>query len=320
MDLVSGVLRRSPAATVASLCLMTAMLYAPTIGYGFAYEDLNDPSAFFTPWQLGWTRGHPFRSLTRMTDTLCLWAGGTAPWPYHALGVLLHLVNGVLLAALAGPVAAAFVLWHPLSVETVTYVSARPDMLATTMVLLAMLAASRGWWPVALCAVGAAGLCKESAIVAWALVPLAAWWHEWPMPRGAVRVWLVAAAFGVGLAWSRVCLSCPATSTMGWPLTVSLAQSSEQIMAVTRYAAWTVVPVGLSVLHTWPSVPVATAGVIVAGWIALAYLWPRLRFALVWTAIALAPRLLVPFGDGLHDHHWSLPLVGIALAFKDRRC
>ena len=286
---------------------VTAALYAPSIGYGFVYEDLNDPATSFQPWSWELTRQMPLRSLTQWLHTFCLWIGAGAAWPYHAAGVALHLLNVTLLALLAGPLAAAVFAWHPLNVESVAYVSSRPDVLAVSFVLLALLAERRGWWVLAALACGAATLSKESAVVAWALVPFAAWWTGRSFPRW----WVDIVALPVGLIAGRMCWNCGAMEH--WPLRLSLDGTMQTLGTVSTYGAWTLAPVGLSILHDWTWLtPAASVGLVaVAG--SLVFI-ARAWFAAAWVLLALAPRVLVAYGDGLHDHHWYLPMVGICLA------
>lgn len=288
---------------------VTALLYAPSIGYGFVYEDLNDPATSFQPWTWAHTLVSPLRSLTRWLDTLCLWAGGGAPWAYHAAGVALHLLNVALLAPLAGPFAAALFAVHPLNVETVAYVSARADLLAVTFVLLALVAVRRRWWALAALACTAATVSKESAIVAWLLVPLFAWREGVRAPRWWADIVIAPAMMALG----RTCWNCGATGA--WPIRFSLHDSLQTFTVVVRYLGWTLWPVGLSILHdwSWVTLPVSLWAVAVS---AVAVVTLRAWFVAVWVLLALAPRLLVAYGDGLHDHHWYLPMVGITLALE----
>lgn len=287
---------------------VTAALTLPTLGYGFVYEDLNDLETFQRPWTWAQTAAMPLRSLTSWTYTLSMWAGAGAPWAYHAGNVSVHLLNVLLLAALGGVWAAALFAVHPLNVETVAYVSARPDALAVTGVLLALLAARRGWWVLAALSCGLATLSKESALVAWGLVPFVAWWEGRRFPRWWVDVLLVP----VALVLVRVCWTCGASAA--WPLTFSLDATMQTAGVIVRYLAWTAVPVGLALTHDWAWLtPAAAVGLVATAGALVAV--SRQWFAAAWVLLALAPRLLIPYGDGLHDHHWYLPMVGISLAF-----
>lgn len=303
-----------PVVSVGLVLGVTVMIYAPALSHQFVYEDLNDPTTFLQPWSWGLTTRLPFRSMTSWTNTFSLWVGSGAAWPYHAMGIVLHLWNVLLMALLAGPLAAAVFAWHPLQVETVAYVSARADLLAATCVVLALWCARRGWWIAALVGCAAATLSKESAIVAWVLVPFAAWWFRWRVPA-----WVPAALFAAMFltAWAVLSRLCWACDDLGrWPVSLSIGHTVHAAAVIVRYAAWTALPVGLSILHDWSwlTVPAAVGLVSTAAMATWMLRATPVLFAVLWIALALAPRLLVPYGDGLHDHHWYLPMIGICLA------
>lgn len=286
---------------------MTALVYAPTLAHGFVYEDLNADAGMLRPWSIAQTLAFPFRSLTYWLQTLCLQIGGSAAWPYHAASLALHLVNVALLASLAGVLAAAVFALHPLLVETVAYVSAQPDLLVGTCVLLALVAARRGWWAAVALACLGVSLSKESGLVAWLLVPLVARWRRWPLPH---PVWGVLALLPASWIIARTCWSCARADA--WSLHGSVPDTLRTLSAIGRYVAWTAWPVGLSIVAAPTS---AGWGVLVAVAAAVGlWRWSVLRFPALWIGLALAPRLLVPYGDGLHDHHWAVPIIGICLA------
>jgi hypothetical protein len=148
------------------LILVTAVLYAPVLGFDYVYEDLNDPETFLRVGAFSEVVTDalvkPFRSLTAASFWLshALWPG---PAGDHAANLLIHVVNTGLLALVAVAVlpargalmAAGLFALHPVQVESVTYVSARPDLLAMTGVLIGLVGVTRreaGW-----CSSGACG-------------------------------------------------------------------------------------------------------------------------------------------------------------------
>jgi len=294
-------------------------LYLPTLGYGFIYEDLNDVGLSFQEPNLtqAWAAAveRPARSLTGLSFALNQWlVGAMNPAGFHAGNVLLHLLNGWLVYLVSRRVlsatGAAFALgvfWlHPVQVEAVAYVSARADLVSACCVLLALLCTARGWGVAAMvaCALAVGG--KESAVVAWALVPLWAFWigQTWP-------VWM-------RIAWA----SSVVVPVMGLlyvhPIALDMTYTLTQLAALWRFFAWMVVPVGLAFDPDWrwitPGVTILSAGawgaVLTCAWLSRRSAW---AFAVVFVVIAVSPRLLVPVLEGPHLHHFYLPMFAISL-------
>lgn len=305
------------AAYTAALLSVTTVLLAPVIGYGFVYEDRRDAHLTLDASRLSeQIRLQPFRAITSLSRVLDMTMFGIQPWAFHLGSLLWHLVNVALVFALAvhvlpfwGALAAAGIFaWHPLQVEAVAYVSARSDLLATTGVLLALLAASAGSSAGALVGVAIACLSKEAAIMAWGLVPLWAWWTRAPLrwvrwsllslSGGALAVWWL---------WDRI---------GGLQVTLDSVLAGHQLATIWRLAALLVVPWGFTIDHDWqslawlgPSALILSLGL--TAWCLTEGLWSRswLALAWLWTLGALLPRLFVPLYEGLHEHHMMMPMV-----------
>lgn len=289
---------------------LTGLLYARTLGYAFVYEDLNDPTSMFgrpiDTWP-GWNR-----LLTSASLTLSRLISDVQPWGWHLVSVAAHLVNGALLWCLIGGrwaavLALGLFLLHPLQVESVAYVSSRPDLLLGTCLLCGLLAVERGRWGLLALAAGAAVLAKESGIVAIPLCVLWAWWRD--------RVTTVR------LAWAGVIFG-PIVTVIALRfvdvLALDPAYTSTEVTKAVSLGARVLVPVGLTIDHDWGWITPAVAAfcwLMVAVWGCYALIELRSRFALVfaWCAIALAPRLVTPLLEGLHEHHLYVPLLGLAL-------
>lgn len=304
----------------ALLLLITLAVYAPTLRHGFVYEDGRDAHLTLDPARYGLSElmQMPYRSTAKLSKALDIALFGIQPWGFHLGSMLWHGLNVVLLFAVAwlilppwGAVLAAGVFaLHPIQVEAVAYVSARPDLVTTTGVLLALLSASLGSFTGAVCGVLFACLSKETSIVAWGLVPL---WAAWTSAAFPVKrwIWCVAGCGAVGLFFLRFYFGA---------LTVSPTLAGAQLAAIWRLLALVPVPYGFTVDHDWAAVaglgPLALVGSLgLTAW-AVTEGWTRrswLAFAWLWTLLALAPRLFVSLQEGLHEHHMMIPLIGWCL-------
>ena len=158
---------------------------------------LNDPRLAVADWQrvrdifahhYWWPslESHLYRPLTTLTYwfNYSVLGNGGNPFGYHAVNLLLHwinatfvfaLVRGITRRQLASLAAAAVFAVHPLTVESVTNIIGRADLLAALSVLAGLwcyrqvLAAERGRRAVWLAGLGVSYLagvfCKESAVV-----------------------------------------------------------------------------------------------------------------------------------------------------------
>ena len=296
------------------LLVVTAVVYLPSLGYGFVYEDLRSMTDTLT-WS-GWSARalfvyeHPLRSLTVVSRDVNIAVFGIQPWSLHLGNVLIHLANVWLVWRVASQVglgqaawwAAALFALHPMQVEAVTYVSARSDLLSVTGVLLALWATSVGSVAGAVAGVALAVLGKETAVVAFALVPL---WAFTTRAKFPLAVWLVVGVILVPLVWVATKMT-PA---------FSLDDAQESLVAAWRLFSLWVVPVGFSIEHDW-RVWAWTAPLFMVPTVVLT-LWAVTRrswgaFAWLWTVLALSPRVL-PLYEGLHERHMYLVSIGWCL-------
>lgn len=309
-----------PALRTALLLIVTALVYAPTLTYGFVYEDFNDLPLLLEPLTPLLATHNPARRLTQLSYAVSAWLTPNDPLGYHAVNVGLHLLNVSLVLALAravfapGPalLAAAVFALHPIQVEAVAYVSARADLLATTGVLLALLATSRGLLPGVVAGLAVACLAKETAIVAWALVPL---WAAWTRVAFPFRWWL-AAAFLVPVG-----LMAYGPQIYRLVPVVDLPSLARTAAAVWRLIALVIVPVGFTVDHDWSGIATWITVVALVALVGLAVWattigWARrnwIAFASIWTLVALSPRFVIPLVEGLHEHHFLMPSIAWCL-------
>ncbi len=184
---------RSRLVANANLVMLSLSVYAPTLGYGFVWDDhvlivqnstIRDWSNlprifaadFFQVSRSLEARGYhrPLVTLSYMVDHT-LW--GLRPFGYHLTNVLLH-VTVVVLVYLVGLrllrdgvaplLASALFAVHPIHTESVAWIAGRTDVIATAFVLLSLLLyverrPRRSWG--ALVAFAAALLAKEVALL-----------------------------------------------------------------------------------------------------------------------------------------------------------
>ena len=171
---------RLPASHLSYIAALALACYANTLGNGFVFDDsaylasdavrsLALGELFGTSWMgLAW-----YRPLTLLSLGLDFQLFGEAPWGYHLTNVLLHAVNSLLLYALARDLlgegraalwAALLYASHPLQTEVVAWVSARGDLLASSLSLSAFIA-HRQRRALAYLLYAGACLSKETAMV-----------------------------------------------------------------------------------------------------------------------------------------------------------
>lgn len=308
----------TPGRAALLLLIVTAWLYAPTLGYGFVYEDGHDLDAVTRPLSASlpiWA-WKPARSLTQVSMRLTYDVFGLWPGAYHAGNLALHLLNGGVFYGLAASclgswaavIAVGVFLLHPVQVEAVAYVSNRPDLLATTALLLGWRAViAERWWLVGLMGL-VAFLAKETAIVVLPLLALVAYW------RGArVPSWAVLACVPVTVALGAFLL-------LSYPLAFDLRNALTQLTAFAWLLSRIVVPVGLTIDPDWnwitPMWMSAAAGA--SAWLlVLAVRHRQACGALLVGAsvLVILPRMGVSLVEGLHFHHLYLlmPVVCLCL-------
>ncbi|MCU0255527.1 MAG: DUF1736 domain-containing protein [Vicinamibacterales bacterium] len=257
--------------------------------------------------------------LYRPLTTLSYWfnysvlGGGPDPTGYHAMNLLLHwlntvlaflLVRGVTGRAWAALVAAAVLASHPLTVESVTNVVGRADLLAG-LSILGGLCLYRGFlgaagrrrlpWLVALGATYAAGVfSKESAVVLPALMLL----HDLLFPPAPCPTRTAASRH---------------TAARAWPAYVSVLPG----LALLVCARWTLFNAAPPLVQFGGDNPIVNApfwtglmtAVKVAGYYLSLFVWPaRLSCDYSYDAVTLFGWTLA---SGQEPHAW-LALVAVA--------
>jgi tetratricopeptide (TPR) repeat protein len=341
---------------VAALLLLVAALFGRTVGFGYvSYDDnlyvyangivrgglsLASLSWSFTTLYL--SNWHPLTWISHLLDVSLF---GVEPAGHHAVNVLLHGANAVLLflflrKATGAPgksllVAALFAV-HPLHVESVAWVSERKGLLSTLFWLSASLAWLRYAAAPSARRYGAAALlfalsllAKPMAVTFPLVLLLLDFW-----PLGRLRV--VPAARLLAEKAPLLVLSALSAAVTSWaqyaggsvaPLGMisPLSRAANAPLALAGYLSKTFLPRGLSVFYRHPEESVSLAVAALAA-LALAALTtvavrfrkerPWLLFGWLFFLVTLLPVLgIVQVGvQAMADRYSYVPLVGILVA------
>ena len=287
---VSGVLRRD-AFAVLVLGGLIAAVYFPAARAGFVWDDsimmeLRAVSAWSGIWDLWFNpvgayleggarkEGH-YWPLFYTTFWLEHKLWGFSPAGYHVVNILIHFANTVLLwrllARLAVPgawFAAAVFAVHPLHAESVAWIMARKDTLATLFCLGALAmwlrfveSPSRGRYAGALSLFAAAMLCKSVVVVFPATLLILQWWKEGELARAYLL--RVAPFFLVGFA---VAVADMLFYQNVQPISLGYSMAERALIAgraLWFYAGKLLWPVDLAVIYPRWDVNVADTG----GWL-----------------------------------------------------
>lgn len=217
--------------------------------------------------------------------------GGLAPWSYHAVNLLIHLVAAVALfglvrrtlrsprlasryAPIAGPLALAVALvWavHPLQTQAVTYVIQRCESLMGMCYLLTLYCAVRSFtaersrrWVIAAAVACIAGMLSKQVMVTAPLMALlfdylffsesigAALRRRWPLYAGLALGWVV--LLGVMRA-------APAGDTAGFGVKsiTPLQYLISEFSVICHYLRLSLVPAPLVFDYGWPKASLVAA-------------------------------------------------------------
>jgi len=175
---------------------VAALLYAPTIGFGFAYDDASvvsrHPLVTGESWRAIATSPYhvgedvriqtgAYRPLTIGSFAANHAVSGLTPWSYHLVNVLLHALASALVLVLAVELGAApgaalvgalvFAV-HPVHVEAVANVAGRAEPLSTVAALLALIAYLRSRFVTSALLLAAALFAKENVATILGVVAL----------------------------------------------------------------------------------------------------------------------------------------------------
>ena len=334
----------------AAIATLVFACYFPALSGAFILDDANyveNPLIAAPDGLLGiWlTRG--FEDYYAFTHTTFwiewrLWGENTTG--YHAVNLVLHILNALLVWKLLGRLrvpgafaAAVLFALHPVNVQAVAWISQRKTLLAGAFVLASLLAWLKfddggrrrlEWYGVVLGAFTLALLSKISAAVLPVLILLVVWWR-----RGRVEardLWPVAPLLALALLFGINGIAYEQLNPVSAPDAPTDASFAGRTAAV-GYAIWFYLekafwPSGLTFLYPhWEldaSSPLAFAPIAAFAVLLAAAWWRRdaggraAFAALVWFAVGLAPILgYLDFGhlrfSPVADHHQYLSLVAV---------
>src|SRR5581483_7010892 len=128
---------------LAALLLVTVLAYGKTFDAGWVYEDSN--AVFQNDSVIGQAPIVLIRArwLSALSHRIVWTLAKDRPVVHHTVNLGLHLVNGLLVFAIASVflvpaaawLAAALYLLHPINVESVAYIASRSELLACACAL-----------------------------------------------------------------------------------------------------------------------------------------------------------------------------------------
>jgi len=330
------------------LIAATAAVYAPSLGYGFVYDDARQiemsRSRFTWSQAPGYFTSDVWSYAERKTGNyyrpgFLVWLlvnykmfGLSRPL-WHASAVALHVLTTLLLFFLArritgdDPVAGMTALLfgvHPVHVEAVAWVSGATEPLTAALWLAALLGYLRGWRVLPVALFGAALFSKETAIT----LPAVLFVYEWRASPDGLRAALrrlipYLGVVAVYLGFRTYALRAFMPRSAHWPIFELLLSLPETICFYLRQLLW---PARLGLFHEIQ--PVANPSwrnfflpwvLLMAGAAAMAVIWRASRagaIALILLIVPLLPVLDLPaFGrdDFVHDRYLYLPAAGLCL-------
>jgi protein O-mannosyl-transferase len=335
---------------LALLVSAAGLFYAPVLKGDFVYDDQwyivqNEsihrfqPGRYFTQPTttanpLSGLQGDVYRPLLSTIYAVQWRLWGAHPKPFHAVNLLLHLLNGVLVALVLAPllndaraalIGVAIFLFHPVQVQTAAWIAQQSNTWSTFFMLLtlwAVIPATASAQLVrrrrlAIVAFAAALFTKEQALVLPILLVLLWLWDRKNV--ALARCWplgIVALIYMGCRSWYL-----PHWSQLGPQERQLFADLTTGLVAFPVYLAKLVLPMALRASYRYPSFnwPVIIGSTVI-WWtfcLGVGWAWKQRRKAslgALWILIALLPALqLIPIRTFVAERLLYVPMIGFAL-------
>lgn len=270
--------RWEPFALGVALVIATFTAHFPATQAGYIWDDnislyenllVRAPNGLYKFWFTTQTPDYWPLSSTIFWLEWQIW--GNNPKPYHVTNIALHALSAVVLwrvlirlglSGLGGFLGGLLFAIHPVTVESVAWISERKNVLSMTLYLLSILTylrftdqGRRTWYILALLAATAALLAKTSVVALPAVLLLLVWWRQNRITRrDIVRTtpfFMISLAFGLTTVWfqSHNAISsdvvrpeglCSRIATVGWTAWFYLYKTAAPINLTMVYPRWNI--------------------------------------------------------------------------------
>ena len=315
-----------------ALLSLTAALYWPMRENGYVYEDQVTVDASIA-------RGNDLAQMKSLSGVglsldlsrLSIWATartlGNTPFQHHRVNLVLHLINGTLVAGLlvamganawGWTLGAALFLTHGIQTEAVALVASRSALLSATFMLAALLIAVyrplNQWRAFVVFGIGVlAMMAKQDAVLLVLLLPLLAWRSPLKYVASIVGVWGLAMGYA---AWHMATRG----EAMALPFT-GITYVAYQLAAFWNLVSVVVWPFGrLTIDYDIGNLPIViaylsvlTAILVVGVGLVLRALHSPVGAALLWPFVILLPRVAVRLPEWFSAHQFYLVMPALSL-------
>jgi len=334
---------------VALITFASALALHPVIGNGFLVVTFDDDAFILdNPYLRGLTWDNAWGCVSRfyMFDYLPLpmlsylleselW--GLAPAGYHAVNLLLHILNAVLVYVVsaralksqrAGAFAGLIFALHPVQIECVSVIAQRKTLLATAFLLGSLIAYQRysgghrrSYSAACLLYLGACG--SKSTVVPFPFL-LLLYDYVFQRSRLSLRNKLPFVALALGATWANLASKAGSEVVKASQGGSYFATSLVMSRVLCEYADALLLPFNLSPSYYYSPAEVmspinwlAGAGVVIG--IVAVVRWrnrlPLIFFAVGWVGLSLLPvSNIIPIAVLRADRYLYLPMVGFALS------
>jgi hypothetical protein len=282
-----------------------------------------------------------YRPLNRATYLLDYWLFGMNPSPFHAINIMIHLLNVFLVYLVCCKVTtdrvSAFITAlifavHPINTESVNFISARNNLLSLLFSLASFLLFLRGkerWrgWSFFSAILFLFGLlCKETALMMLVVIAFYSFSLLSPRLLAELRKWVFSLLpYLVCVGGYLLLRSYALRGIMGTgPLADGLAgRLAQNYYIIPDYLRLFLFPFNLTIFHTVPKAGILESPVFLLGWAAImALIWLMVRwhnraaiFGLLWVAVNYIPiSNIIPIPSWpMAERYMYIPAAGLCL-------